>query len=146
MTGFGSPDGFARARADIRFVEAEQESGTSLIVALTRVEGKLDRIGDRVVDLRASAERHQIDIDLLKSLTQTLQEGAAASKETAVALALALKDAKETQEATARAEITKSTQVAAESDRSWVPYARALAIVLALVAIGTLYLQARPSK
>jgi len=123
-------------------MEAEPER--SLIVALTRVEGKLDRIGDKVGDLRTSADRHRIEIDLLKSLTQTLQEGAAASKETAVALALALKDAKETQEATARAEITKSTQVAAESDRSWIPYARMLAVVLALVAIATFYYQVKP--
>jgi cobalamin biosynthesis Mg chelatase CobN len=122
----------------------DPSSAEPILVQLARLDGKLDLINARVAEVRTSADRHQLDIDVLKSLTQTLQEGAAASKETAVALALALKDAKETQEATARAEITKSTQVANESDRSWIPYARVLAVVLALVALGSLYLQAKP--
>jgi len=116
-----------------------------ILVQLARLDGKLDRLGDQVVWVRNGVDNHQIDIDLLKSLTQTLQEGAAASKETAVALALALKDAKETQEATARAEITKATQVASDSDRSWVPYARMITVIVTLVAVVTLYLQLHPA-
>ena len=103
-------------------------------VQLTRMEGKLDRVVDRVSDLRGRVDKHEGEIATLKSQTQSLAEGASASKETAVALALALKDAKETQEATVRAE-------AAKSDQTWSPIARA-ATLLGAIAIAWSLLQA----
>jgi len=114
-----------------------------ILVQLARLEGKLDRVNDRVLDIRSGVTGQQIDIDVLKSLTQTLQEGAAAAKETALALALALKDAKETQEATLRAETSKQNQATLQSEQSWVPYARIITIVIAVVAIATLAIQAK---
>lgn len=106
----------------------------SVLVQLVRLDGKLDRITDKVVEVRINSDRNQIDIGALKSLTQTLQEGAAASKETAVALALALKDAKETQEATARAEIAKS-------NKTWSPYAKVITVIVAMVSVIALFYQ-----
>jgi len=95
------------------------------------MEGVLNRIADRVNDLRGRVDQHETDIATLKSLTQSLKEGADASKETAVALALALKDAKETQEATARAEVAKS-------DQSWQPVTKVFAVIAGLAVMWTL--------
>lgn len=100
----------------------------SLPVQLTRMEGVLNRIADRVSDLRGRVDQHETEIATLKSLTQSLKEGAEASKETAVALALALKDAKETQEATARAERVKD-------DTAWSPASKLIASIGVIVSV-----------
>ena len=112
-----------------------------VVVQLTRMEGKLDRVADRVNDLRVRVDRNDTEIATLKSTTQSLTEGANASKETAVALALALKDAKDTQESTARAESAKAAVVAADvasrAALGWSPITRLFALSsLALVALN----------
>jgi len=64
-------------------------------VQLARMEGVLNLVADRVSGLITRVDRHEGEIGTLKSLTQSLKEGAKASTEKAEALALALKEAKE---------------------------------------------------
>lgn len=121
-------------------------SGTqteSSAVQLTRMEGKLDRVADRVNDLRGRVDRHETEIGDLKSLTQTLKEGAKASADKAEALALALKEAKEAVDATALQEANKAATVAREkTDRDalgWSPIARLFAVFAAVLAVVLVY-------
>ena len=113
-------------------VLAEPTPSEPVIVQLTRMEGKLDRVGDRVNDLRGRVDVHEREIDALKSTAQTLTEGAVSSKETAVLLAQTLKDAKEATEAQARNEASKeaaSTRERAAKDAlGWSPIAKLLAL------------------
>ena len=119
------------------------QSDEPVIIQLTRMEGKLDRVGDRVSDLRHRVDAHDGEIGSLKSLTQSLSEGATAAEKTALALAVALKDAKETAEAAARAETAKAAAVAAEtaarSALGWSPITRVFAVVAALAIAFNLY-------
>ena len=112
-------------------------------VQLTRMEGKLDRVADRVSDLRGRVDRHDGEIDLLKSQTQSLREGFDASEGKAVALALALKEAKEAQEATGRTEASKAAlaerEAAARSALGWSPITRLFAVVAAGLAAVALW-------
>ena len=120
--------------------EPEHES---MVVQLTRMEGKLDRVGDRVSDLRHRVDEHDTEIGGLKSLTQSLSEGATAAEKTALALAVALKDAKETAEAAARAETAKAAAVAQETAAraalGWSPITRVFAVVAAIAIVFNLY-------
>ena len=121
----------------------ERRSPESTSVQLTRMEGKLDRVVDRVDDLRDRVDLHDTSIDTLKSQTQSLADGATASKDTAVALALALKDAKETAEATARSEAAKATAITKESETraalGWSPVTRLFAVLAAIAIMYNLY-------
>ena len=119
-----------------------------VLVVLTRMEGKLDRVADRVTDLRARVDNHENEIGVLKSTTQSLQEGAAASKDTAVALALALKDAKETAEGAARSEAAKMAAIAtdqtAKAALGWSPITKLFAVVAALAFVVNIYQAFKP--
>jgi len=119
------------------------ETGESSAVQLTRMEGKLDRVIDRVSDLRGRVDRHEAEIDILRSQTQSLREGFDASEGKAVALALALKEAKEAQEATGRTEAAKAAmaerEAAARSALGWSPVTRVFAVVAALAILFNLY-------
>ena len=91
-------------------------------VQLTRMEGVLNLIAERGknTDRRVDAHDHDISklnthVGDLQSLTQTLKEGADADKKTAVALALALKEADETRR-------TKSEQ-------TWTPFQRGIVLI-----------------
>ena len=120
--------------------EPEHES---MVVQLTRMEGKLDRVADRVSDLRHRVDAHDGEIGGLKSLTQSLSEGATAAEKPAVALAVALKDAKETAEAASRAEVSKAATAAqdkaARDALGWSPITRVFAVVAALAIVFNLY-------
>jgi len=105
------------------------ESGELVIVQLTRMEGILNGVADKVSDLRTEVTQHRVDIGELKSASQTLREGFAAAEAKAVALAAALKDA----EAERRN----------KSDQTWSPFAKTLTVIATLLAVGTLYLQTR---
>jgi len=103
------------------------ETTEFLTVQLTRMEGVLNGVADKVSDLRTEVMAHRADISELKSATQTLREGFAAAEAKAVALAAALKDA----EAERRN----------KSDQTWSPFAKAMTVIAVLVALGSLYIQ-----
>jgi len=119
------------------------ELGESSAVQLTRMEGKLDRVIDRVSDLRGRVDLHETEIDTLKSLTQSLKEGAKASADKAEALALALKEAKEAVDATALQEANKAATAAREkTDRDalgWSPITKLFAVVTVVLAVILIY-------
>lgn len=119
------------------------EPGESSAVQLTRMEGKLDRVVDRVSDLRGRVDSHEAKIDTLQSQTQSLREGFDASEGKAVALALALKEAKEAQEATVHTEATKAAsaarEAAARSALGWSPITRLFAVVAAVLTVIVIY-------
>ena len=118
-------------------VLAEPTPSEPVIVQLTRMEGKLDRVGDRVNDLRGRVDVHEREIDTLKSVAQTLTEGAVAAKDTAVALATALREAKEATEATARGEANKAAALAADTATKaalgWSPISKLLGVSAGLL-------------
>jgi len=124
-------------------VTGEPREAESVSVSLARMEGKLDLVSDRVSGLITRVDRHESDIGALKSLTQTLKEGAVADREKAEALALALKEAKEAVEATALQEANKATVKAREEkDKAalgWSPVTKLFAIVAALLVVVNLY-------
>ena len=99
-----------------------EHPGESVLVQLTRMEGKLDRVADRVDDLRARVDSHDNDITGLKSSTQRLDEQATAEQAKAVALAAALKEA----EATRRQ----------KSEQSWTPWQRIGAGLGTTITVG----------
>jgi hypothetical protein len=101
----------------------------SVPVQLTRMEGKLDLVQQRMNDLVPRVDRHEGEIANLQLETQRLALEAKARDETAIALATALRDAKDTQEAAARAEAAKD---AAKDSQRWSPVQR---LALASAAI-----------
>ena len=115
----------------------------SVGIQLTRMEGKLDRVADRVADLRHRVDAHADEIGDLKSKTQSLAEGATAAEKTALALAVALKDAKEATEATARLEADKfavaEREAATKAALGWSPITRVFAVVAGLAIAFNLY-------
>lgn len=103
-----------------------------LPVQLTRMEGVLNLIAERGVNTDRRVDGHaseigamKVSISGLQSETQTLREGADADKKTAVALALALKEADETRR-------TKSEQ-------SWSPITRLFAVLTAVAGLLSIY-------
>ena len=104
-------------------------------VQLARMEGVLNLVADRVSGLITRVDRHEGELSTLKSLTQSLKEGAIADREKAEALALALKEAKEAVEATALQESNKAQAAQREkTDRDalgWSPITRLFAIAAA---------------
>jgi regulator of replication initiation timing len=100
---------------------AQPDPGELVIVQLTRMEGKLDRVIDRVSDLRTRVDAMESNVTELQVETQTLREGFQAEKEKAVALALALEKADQ-----ARRQ---------KSETVWTPFAR-LATVLGVLMSG----------
>lgn len=128
-------ESFVRDRVDTEGMSPEIQDlrSESVMVQLAKVDGKLDLLSYQMIDAKASnaaLEKSmaglQKAVDVLESITQTLSEGAEASKETAKALALALKEADETRR-------QKDTT-------QWTPFARTIAALgVVLVAIGLWY-------
>ena len=90
-------------------------------VQAARMEGKIDRIFDRVDDLRGDVREHtdhlgrnDEKLDNHGSRIQSLEEGAVADKKPVTATALALSEAQEKVEKAAKAEADKA-------DKSWKP-------------------------
>lgn len=121
--------------------------GTS--VQLTRIEGTVNLIAYQMTEVRSRVDSHEAQLAALTSTTQSLKEGAMASKETAVALALALKDAKDQAEATARQEVAKEQARNALVDRVWLTPTRMLGFFGGFLAFAsllvTLYVATRPT-
>jgi hypothetical protein len=112
-------------------------------VQLARMEGVLNLVADRVSGLITRVDRHEGEIGTLKSLTQSLKEGAKASTEKAEALALALKEAKEAVEATALSESNKAQAAARESAAraalGWSPITKLFAIAAAALVVVNIW-------
>jgi len=89
------------------------------------MEGVLNLIGYKVTDLVVRVDRHERELGELKLSTQQLAADAIARDATVVATAKALREAKEAQEATVRAEVAKS-------DSAWSPYTKLFAVIAAL--------------
>ena len=96
---------------------------------LARIEGTVNRVADRVDGLMSRMDRTETAVAILQALTQRLDLDATARDKTAVALALALKDA----------ELERRTKDTA----TWSPFQKTATVVIAIVGMGTLYLQTR---
>jgi hypothetical protein len=97
-------------------------------VQLTRMEGLLGLISYKVDSLVTTVGRHETQISGLTLSVQRLGDEATSSQATVVATAKALREAKEAQEATSRAEVAKA-------DQTWTPMARLFAFTTAAAAI-----------
>jgi hypothetical protein len=99
-------------------------------VQLTRMEGVLNLVAERVSNTMKVVEQHSEDIGVLKSTTQRLTDQAVARDATAIALAAALKEAEETRR-------TKAEQ-------SWSPITRLFAVLTAIATIVGVYFAVTP--
>jgi len=95
-------------------------------VQLTRMEGVLNLIAYRINELAATVSKHDDEINKLKLSTQRLDDDAKAGRETAIALAEALKEADEARRA--------------RSGETWTPFQRAFVAISALTAIAAVVL------
>lgn len=105
--------------------DTSPRTAESVPVVLARMEGKLDRVQDRVMELIPRVGKIEDRLKIQEDLTLTLAKDAAAEEAKKIALALALKEADE----------TRRTQ----SEQSWNPIQRfmaALASIVGLVGLG----------
>lgn len=98
----------------------------SVPVILARMEGKLDRVQDRVMDLIPRVDRIDARLKVQEDLTLTLSKDAEAEEAKKIALAFALKEADETRRN--------------QSEQSWTPIQRFMAILASLVGAVSLAL------
>ena len=102
-------------------------------VTLTRMEGKLDNVMEKVGDLRTEVTQHRVDIASLKSTTQQLQSDMKGAEEARALAATAVKDADAVRVAQAKALVDNSTQ-------KWTPFQRLLFAAGSIAAVvGALY-------
>lgn len=102
-------------------VEPEpQKHAESVPVQLTRIEGIITLMDWKLTDVLARVDRHDVEINELKSTTQHLQEGVISDKATRIALANALKEADE----------SRRNQAA----HVWTPFAKTFAAVAAVAS------------
>ena len=106
----------------------EPREAEAMMVTLTRMEGKLDNVVDKVSDLRAASIRNRADIDKLQSGQQQLESDMKGAEETRLATALAVKTADEARVAAAKAQVDSS-------DRKWSPALR-LAVIFGSLFTG----------
>lgn len=107
-------------------------TGEPSAVQLTRMEGVLNVIAERLATLGGRVDVHDRELDVvkndvagLKSETQTLRESATAEREKAVALALALE----------KAEFARRTK----SEQAWSPFQKGTLLIGGLVGIVALW-------
>lgn len=96
----------------------------SVPVVLARMEGKLDRVQDRVMDLVPRVDKIENRTKALEDITLSLSKDAAAEEAKKIALALALKEADETRRN--------------QSEQTWTPVQRFMAVLSSLVALVSL--------
>lgn len=101
-------------------------SAESVPVVLARMEGKLDRVQDRVMDLVPRVGKLEDRADALENLTLILSKNADAEEAKKIALALALKEADETRRN--------------QSEQSWTPIQRFMAILASTIGAVSLAL------
>jgi septal ring factor EnvC (AmiA/AmiB activator) len=104
-----------------------------MAVTLTRMEGKLDNVMEKVGDLRAEVTQHRGEIRALQSVTQQLESDMKSAEEARMSAATAVKDADAARVAQAKALVDNSTQ-------KWTPFQRLLfAAGSVATVIGALY-------
>jgi predicted nuclease with TOPRIM domain len=96
----------------------------SVPVMLARMEGKLDRVQDKVTDLVPRVGKLEDRTKILEDLTLTLSKDAEAEEAKKIALAFALKEADETRRN--------------QSEQSWSPFQRAMTVIACIVGIAGL--------
>ncbi|MDQ5862610.1 MAG: hypothetical protein M3536_10160 [Actinomycetota bacterium] len=96
----------------------------SVPVVLARMEGKLDRVQDRVMELIPRVGKIEDRLKTQEDLTLTLTKNAEAEEAKKIALALALKEADETRRN--------------QSEQSWTPIQRFMAILACIVGAVSL--------
>jgi MinD-like ATPase involved in chromosome partitioning or flagellar assembly len=93
-------------------------------VVLARMEGKLDRVQDRVVELIPRVNKIEERLKVQEDMTLVLSMDAAAEEAKKIALALALKEADETRRN--------------QSEQTWTPVQRFMAVLACIVGAVSL--------
>lgn len=96
----------------------------SVSVVLARMEGKLDRVQDRVMELIPRVGKIEDRLKVQEDLTLGLSKDANAEEAKKIALALALKEADETRRN--------------QSEQSWTPIQRFMAVLACVVGAVSL--------
>ena len=96
-------------------------------VILARMEGKLDRVQDRVMELVPRVSKLEDRTKDLEDITLSLSKDAAAEEAKKIALALALKEADETRRN--------------QSEQTWTPIQRFIAILSGVGVASALVIQ-----
>jgi len=99
----------------------------SVPVVLARMEGKLDRVQDRVMELVPRVSKLEDRTKDLEDITLSLSKDAAAEEAKKIALALALKEADETRRN--------------QSEQTWTPIQRFIAILSGIGVASALVIQ-----
>jgi hypothetical protein len=120
---------------------SDEMMAETVAVTLARMEGTLNNVNDRLGGVIARVDRHETLLGTLQLSVQRLDLNATSSAATVIATASALKDAKEAQEATSRAE-------AAKTEQAWSPITRLFAILTAIGGLAsvalTIYVATHP--
>jgi len=109
----------------------EPREAEAMAITLTRMEGKLDSVVEKVSDLRAEVTQHRGEIRALQSVTQQLESDMKGAEEARTLAAAAVKAADEARVATAKAVVDNSTQ-------RWTPFQRSFAAVVAMAALASI--------
>lgn len=96
----------------------------SVPVVLARMEGKLDRVNDRVVELIPRVIKIEERLTAQEILTLSLSKDAEAEEAKKIALALALKEADETRRN--------------QSEQTWTPVQRFMAVLASIIGAASL--------
>jgi len=116
----------------------EPREAESMAITLTRMEGKLDGVVEKVSDLRAEVTMHRGEIRSLQSTTQQLESDMKGAEEARGLAALAVKNADEARVAAAKAQVDNSTQ-------RWTPAMRLYSTLGAIAAVAaTIYYITHP--
>jgi len=109
-----------------------------MAVTLTRMEGKLDGVVEKVSDLRSEVGQHRLQIGQLQSTTQQLESDMKGAEEARTLAAAAVKAADEARVAAAKAQVDNSTQ-------RWTPAMRLYSTLGAIAAVAaTIYYITHP--
>lgn len=106
--------------------DSQARMAESVPVVLARMEGKLDRVQDRVTELIPRVSRIEDRLKIQEDLTLVLSKDAEAEEAKKIALAFALKEADETRRN--------------QSEQSWTPIQRFMAILACIVGAVSLAL------
>lgn len=115
----------------------------SVSIQLTRMEGVLNNVSEKVSSVIVRVDRHEDSIRRLQSATQQLKSDAVASELTKIATAKALAEAAAAAAAVAAAEVAKTDAAYAAAraeqlagEQRWTPRSRFYAALLSLTSAG----------
>ena len=116
----------------------EPREAESMAITLTRMEGKLDGVVEKVSDLRAEVTQHRGEIRSLQSTTQQLESDMKGAEEARGLAALAVKNADEARVAAAKAQVDNTTNKWSPALRMSVIFGTVFAGLAVLVSFGLL--------